>query len=164
MTILRKDSDAFEHAFSLYADTVYRVAVHNCACNADAEEITQESFLRLLECRKIFQSDEHLKAWLIRVTINLCHNRTRSQKKEVLTDTLPESSAEDRDSTVLDAVRALPESQKNVIYLHYYEGYTAKEIGNILDMKENTVLSHLRRGRESLRASLGGFDNEAYRI
>lgn len=160
MTILRTNREAFELAFEKFSDTVYRVAVHNCATPDDAEEVTQDVFLRLMQSRKTFQSEEHMKAWLIRVTVNLCHNRTRSGKREVLTDTLPETVCENPDVSVLDAVRTLPENQKNVIYLHYYEGYTAKEIGQILSMKENTVLSHLKRGRAALRTILGGFDDE----
>ena len=160
MTVNQHGGDAFRLAFERYTDTVYRVAVHNTVCAADAEEITQEAFLRLLQCGKRFRDPEHMKAWLIRVTINLCRNLLRDRSRETLTDDVPQQSRNDNDPDVLDAVRALPENQRNAIYLHYYEGYTAAEIASILGSRTNTVLSWLRRGRESLRESLGGLDDE----
>ena len=159
MTVIQHGGDAFRLAFEQYTDTVYRVAVHNTRSKSDAEDITQETFLRLLQCRKAFRDTEHLKAWLIRVTINLCRNHLRDTAREVPTEDVPAPQDAQTDS-VLDAVRALPENQRNAIYLHYYEGYTASEIASILGSRTNTVLSHLRRGRETLRETLGGLDDE----
>ena len=159
MTVIQHGGDAFRLAFEQYTDTVYRVAVHNTHSKTDAEDVTQEAFLRLLQCRKTFRDTEHLKAWLIRVTINLCKNHLRDTRREIPTEDLPEKQYAKTDS-VLDAVRALPENQRNAIYLHYYEGYTAKEIAAILGANANTVLSWLHRGRESLRETLGGWDDE----
>lgn len=159
MTVLSKGKDAFSHAFENYTDTVYRVAVHNCTSRTDAEDLTQEVFLKLLQSHKLFRNEEHLKAWLIRVTINLCRNHARDRKRETLAAEI-ETPQTPQYSTVLDAVKALPENQRNAIYLHYYEGYTAEEIGKILDAKQNTVLSWLRRGRETLHDTIGGFDDE----
>lgn len=161
MTVFIRGKDAFSFAFTQYTDTVYRVAVHNTRCKSDAEDITQEVFVKLLESSKKFKDGEHLKAWLIRVTINECRTLMRKYSRET------EQSAEivdcavyDGDS-VLEAVKALPENYRNAIYLHYYEGYTAKEIGKILDAKENTVLSWLSRGRAALRKEMiGGFEDE----
>ena len=158
MTVNGNGRDAFQQAFTLYTDTVYRVAVHNTRTTADAEDITQEVFLRLLESRKTFRDEEHIKAWLIRVTINLCKNHLRDTAR-----VFPEwnlTAEEMPTQSVLDAVRALPEMQRNAVYLHYYEGYTAREIAEILGSKTNTVLSHLRRARETLRATIGGTDDE----
>ncbi len=159
MTVIQHGGDAFRLAFEAYTDTVYRVAVHNTRSHSDAEDITQEAFLRLLQCRKTFRDTEHLKAWLIRVTINLCKNHLRDTRREIPTEDVPAPQTVQTDS-VLDAVRALPENQRNAIYLHYYEGYTAAEIASILDSRTNTVLSWLRRGRETLRETLGGWDDE----
>ena len=104
---------------------------------------------------------KHLKAWLIRVTINLCHDDFK--RKQRITD----AEEEFRDEAVFDgspiveAVNSLPDNYRNTIYLHYYEGYTAKEIGEILGAKENTVLSWLSRARQQLKEELaGGFDDE----
>lgn len=159
MTVLSKGKDAFSHAFENYTDTVYRVAVHNCPSRTDAEDLTQEVFLKLLQSHKLFRDEEHLKAWLIRVTINLSRNLARDRKRETLAAEI-ETPQTPQYSTVLDAVKALPENQRNAIYLHYYEGYTAEEIGKILDAKQNTVLSWLRRGRDTLHDTIGGFDDE----
>lgn len=135
--------------------------MHNTRCKSDAEDVTQEVFVRLLESSKKFKDGEHLKAWLIRVTINECRTLMRKYSRET------EQSAEIADcavydgDSVLEAVKALPENYRNAIYLHYYEGYTAKEIGKILDAKENTVLSWLSRGRAALRKEMiGGFEDE----
>ncbi len=161
MTVFIQGKDAFSFAFTQYTDTVYRVAVHNTRCKSDAEDVTQEVFVRLLESSKKFKDGEHLKAWLIRVTINECRTLMRKYSRET------EQSAEIADcavydgDSVLEAVKALPENYRNAIYLHYYEGYTAKEIGKILDAKENTVLSWLSRGRAALRKEMiGGFEDE----
>lgn len=159
MTVMHHGGDAFRLAFEAYTDTVYRVAVHNTRSASDAEDVTQEVFLRLLQCRKAFRDTEHLKAWLIRVTINLCKNHLRDTRREIPTADVPEPLHAESGS-VLDAVRALPENERNAIYLHYYEGYTAAEIASILGSRTNTVLSWLRRGREKLREALGGLDDE----
>lgn len=161
MTVFIRGKDAFSFAFTQYTDTVYRVAVHNTRCKSDAEDVTQEVFVKLLESSKKFKDGEHLKALLIRVTINECRTLMRKYSRET------EQSAEIADcavydgDSVLEAVKALPENYRNAIYLHYYEGYTAKEIGKILDAKENTVLSWLSRGRAALRKEMiGGFEDE----
>lgn len=161
MTVFIRGKDAFSFAFKQFTDTVYRVALHNSVNFSDAEDITQEVFIKLLETNKTFRDSEHLKAWLIRVTINLCRDKLKKSSREVLKENVVSYNSCDKKSDVLEAVKALPENYRNTIYLHYYEGYTAKEIGKILDAKENTVLSWLSRGREALRKELdGGFDDE----
>ena len=161
MTVFIKGKDAFSFAFKQFTDTVYRVGLHNTANFSDAEDVTQEVFVKLLETNKAFRDSEHLKAWLIRVTINLCRDKMKKSSRETLVENVfPNKPNEDK-SDVLEAVKALPEKYRNAIYLHYYEGYTAKEIGKILDAKESTVLSWLSRGRDALRKELdGGFDDE----
>lgn len=160
MTVFMKGKDAFRFAYSEYTDTVYRVAVHNTACAADAEDITQEVFLKLLNYNKPIRGEEHLKAWLIRTAINLCHDTYRKNSRvDIVENPVSTETYSDSDS-VLEAVKSLPENYRNTIYLHYYEGYTAKEIGKILDVKESTVLSWLSRGRTALKEMIGGFDDE----
>ena len=151
----------FTRAFETYIDTVYRVAVHNTPTRFDAEDVVQEVFEKLLACKKEFRDDEHLKAWLIRVTINLCKNLWRRGSHETceLDHDLP-ARAED-DGSVLESVKALPDKYRNAIYLHYYEGYTAAEIGSIMGAGQNTVLSWLSRGRAMLKKQMiGGFEDE----
>ncbi len=151
--------DAFNYAFENFTDTVYRVAAHNTPSAADAEDITQDVFVKLLEKTRSFKNPEHLKAWLIRVTVNLCHSLYRSTGRQAELDgDIP--APEGDDLKVIDYVKALPENYRNAIYLHYYEGYSAGEIADILGSKQNTVLSWLRRGRELLKEQIGGFDDE----
>ncbi|MCQ2485694.1 MAG: RNA polymerase sigma factor [Clostridia bacterium] len=160
MTVFTKGKDAFPYAFKEYTDTVYRIAVHNTSCIADAEDITQEVFTKLLEHTLPIRGEEHLKAWLIRVTINTCYDfHKKNVRLEVVSEPISKSETTHEDS-VLEAVKSLQENYRNAIYLHYYEGYTAKEVGKILGAKENTVLSWLSRGREALKKIIGGFDDE----
>ena len=156
MHVLMKDTDSFSYIFKNYSDTVYRIAVHNTDSLSDAEDITQEVFVKLLESTKTFRDSEHIKAWLIRVTLNKCHNYRRDKKRTVIAEIQPEDNISTNDSTlsVLDAVKKLPSNQRNAIYLHYYEGYTAKEIGKLLSVSTNTVLSWLKRSRSTLKLDL----------
>lgn len=161
MMIFTTGRDAFLYAFTQYTDTVYRVAVHNTDSEADAQDVAQDVFLKLYESSKTFGSEEHLKAWLIRVTLNLCRDRHRQSKRLQSVQEWQEDEAVYDYSSVLEAVKALPENYRNAIYLHYYEGYSAKEIAKITQTKQNTVLSWLKRGREILRKEMiGGFDDE----
>jgi len=161
MTVFIKGKDAFSFAFKQFTDTVYRIALHNTSNFSDAEDVTQEVFIKLLETNKTFRDSEHIKAWLIRVTINLCRDKMKKTSRETLVDNVLPLKTNEEKPDVLEAVKALSENYRNTIYLHYYEGYTAKEIGKILGAKESTVLSWLSRGRDALRKELdGGFDDE----
>lgn len=135
--------------------------MHNAPTRADAEDVTQEVFETLLTCGKSFADPEHLKAWLIRVTVNRCKNLRRAKRGGEVTLTHDMEAPALPETTVLDEVRALPENYRNAIYLHYYEGYTAAEIGTILGAGRNTVLTWLARGRKALRERMiGGFDDD----
>ena len=149
-------NEVFTLAVQRYSDTVYRTAVHNCRCTADAEDVVQDVFEKLLHYNGIFESEEHLKAWLLRVAINRCRDLTRAahQKDTELDENLPAPDVLEEDGSVLDAIRTLPENYRNAIYLHYYEGYTAAEIGRMMAVPTNTVLSWLRRARAQLHTML----------
>lgn len=148
-------TDVFRLAIDRYADTLYRVALHAAPRPEDAEDAVQDTYEKLLHCGKTFTSETHLKAWLIRVTINRCHDlcRLAESKNLPLEEALP-VAAESEDNTLLSAVLSLPEQYRTAIYLHYYEGYTAAEIGDMQDVSPNTVLTWLSRGRTKLRALL----------
>jgi len=144
-------SQAFDLAVERYADTIYRVAVHAAPRMADAEDVVQDTYEKLLQRTEGFASEEHLKAWLIRVAVNRCHDlgRAARNKDTALDESLPGPRFEEGGS-ILDAVRSLPLNYRNAIYLHYYEGYTAAEVGRLLNAPANTVLSWLSRGRARL--------------
>ena len=148
-------NEVFALAVQRYSDAVYRAAVHNCRCTADAEDVVQDVFEKLLHYNGSFESEEHLKAWLLRVAINRCRDLTWAayQKDTELDENLP-APEQMPDGSVLDAVRTLPENYRNSVYLHYYEGYTAAEIGRMMKVPTNTVLSWLRRARAQLHTML----------
>ena len=103
-------NEVFTLAVQRYSDTVYRTAVHNCRCTADAEDVVQDVFEKLLHYNGIFESEEHLKAWLLRVAINRCRDLTRAahQKDTELDENLPAPDVLAEDGSVLDAIRTLP--------------------------------------------------------
>ena len=151
-------------AIELYADTVRRICMVHLKNQADSEDIFQTVFLKYVTGTTEFESEEHEKAWFIRVTINACKDLLRSffRSRTVSLDDLleqPDQVPEDH-REVLEAVLALPDKYRDVVYLHYYEGYTAPEIGTILHKNPNTVYTLLTRARDELRKMLGGEDFE----
>lgn len=151
-------------AIDRYADLVRRVCMIHLKNHADTEDIFQTVFLKYVTSTTEFESEEHEKAWFIRVTINACKDLLRSffRSRTVSLDDLleqPDQVPEDH-REVLEAVLALPDKYRDVVYLHYYEGYTAPEIGTILHKNPNTVYTLLTRARDELRKMLGGEDFE----
>ncbi|MDD2362838.1 MAG: sigma-70 family RNA polymerase sigma factor [Oscillospiraceae bacterium] len=151
-------NDVVKHALHKYSNMVRRICFMYLHNREDVEDVFQEVFLKLLQSNITFQSEEHEKAWLCRITINKCKDVSKSfwrKNTESIED--KEIPFEDREeSGVLQAVLSLPKRFKEVVYLFYYEGYTAKEIAKILNQKENTVYSNLHRARELLKHELGG--------
>lgn len=147
-----------------YSDTVYRVAYHALCDRSYAEDITQEVFLKLMQTLPDFESDEHEKAWLIRVTLNMCKSYNRkiySHPTEELSETL-ESKERFGSGPVMEAVMELPEKYRSVVYLHYFEGYKISEIAEMTNQNENTVSSLLMRARKRLKNMLEEeFDDES---
>ena len=156
---MRSEQEA-NRAIELYSDMIRKICMLHLKNDADTEDIFQTVFLKYLLHSAPFESEEHEKAWLIRVTVNACRDLLRSffRRNAVPLEELSEQAAalpgEDRE--VLEAVLALPAKYKDVVYLHYYEGYSAVEIGRILHKNVNTVYTLLSRAREQLRQSLGG--------
>ena len=144
-----------------YADMVYRIARLHTLQEKDAEDIFQETFLRLVKHIHKLKNEEHLKAWLIRVTINCCKSQTGSTwnqrvvvtEKDVLeghTDQVSEFQDGLGDSEVYEAVKSLSPKYRDVIHLFYYEDLSIKEISKVLECREGTVKSQLTRAREQL--------------
>lgn len=156
---MRSESEV-NHAIEKYADMVWRICCYHLKNQEDAEDVFQTVFLKYMLKEKVFSDEEHEKAWLLRVSINACKDLLKSFFRrnvvslEVLNEMEAEATKEHRE--VLEAVLSLPGRYKDVIYLHYYEGYSAAEIGRILGKKENTVYSLLSRGRGILKEKLGG--------
>lgn len=163
----KKEQSATEQAGQLAAEALDTCgnAILRCAYNylhnmADAEEILQETLLKMLTSAPNFESEEHKKGWLLRVAANLSKNRLEYnalRAYDELSEDLAEEGREDL-SFVWEAVKDLPTQFREVIHLHYYEGYSTEEIALILGRNPSTVRSDLRRGREKLKSAL----KEAY--
>lgn len=149
-------------AVEQYADTVRRICLVHLKNYADTEDIFQTVFVKYLLHTAPFASPEHEKAWIIRVTINACKDLLRSvfRRRTVPLDEATELPAPPEEHrAVLQAVQGLPGAYRDVVYLHYYEGYTAPEIAKILGKNVNTVYTRLTRARGLLREALGGDDD-----
>lgn len=150
----------FMDAVRQYQDMVYRVALHQMANSADAEDAVQEVFLRLYTCKTAFDGPEHLRFWLIRVTINYCKNELKSpwRRRRVALESLPDQPAfqapEQRE--LYQAVMALPEKYRTVLDLFYYEELSTREIARLLDIRQSAVTTRLARAREKLKKTLLG--------
>lgn len=148
------------NAIELYSDMILRLCMVSLKNSADAEDVFQTVFLKYALSSKRFESAEHEKAWLIRVTVNACRDllkrffHSRTVCMEELTGIAPAVTAEQY--AVMEAVWSLPKQYRDVIHLHYYEGYTAPEIAGILNRNPNTVYTHLNKGKQLLREALGG--------
>ena len=147
-------------AVDRYADMVRRLCMIHLKNEADTEDIFQTVFLKYLLSLVVFESEEHEKAWLIRVTSNACKDLLKSffRSRTTSLDDLLERPAElpPDHREVLEAVLSLPRKYREVIYLHYYEDYTAPQISRILGKKVNTIYTLLTRSKQMLREKLGG--------
>ena len=159
---MRSEQEA-NRAIERYADTVRRICMIHLKSHADTEDIFQNVFLKYVLSSTVFESEEHEKAWFIRVTINACRDLLKSffRSRTVSLDTLLDQPADldETDRTVLDAVLALPPKYRDVVYLHYYEGYTAPQIADMLHKNVNTVYTLLYRTKQALKQTLGGDDD-----
>lgn len=150
-------NEQFTRCAQRYIDTVYRVAFNYIKSAADADDVTQNVFLKLLQERKPFENDNHIRNWLIRVTINECKNLVRSRwwKAESFEDYAASLSFDTPGhSDLFYAVMELPKKYRVPIYLHYYEEYSTQEIAEILKMPKATVCTQLKRGKELLKEAL----------
>ena len=159
--------DAFiRQAMGAWGGSVWRLALAQTGSKEDAEDVYQDVFLRLAQSATEFSSQEHLKAWLLRVAVNRCHDvaRLRSRRPAVPLDSMPFEPSDagplspDEVRALWEAVGELPESMRVVIHLYYQEGYSGKEIAGLLGLEPSTVRTRLQRARAQLKISLGGVD------
>lgn len=155
---MRNEADVMQ-AIDRYSDMVRRICFVYTKNQHDSEDIFQDVFIKYATYKKEFESKEHEKAWLIRVCINRCKDLLkRAFRSEVPLDELVhlQDQQNGRPKEVLEAVIALPEKYRSVIYLHYFEGYTAPEISGIIGKNQNTVYTWLTRAKQDLKTALGG--------
>lgn len=151
--------ETFERLARAYGDTIFRVARHALGCRYDAEDVCQSVLLKLYQSAPGFDSDDHAKHWLIRVTINECRKALRSPwRRRVLPLADYDGPVQERDdhSDVLSAVLALAPKYRLCVYLYYYEDYSVREVAETLGAKESTVQTRLARAREMLKQTLSG--------
>lgn len=166
----------FTEVIRKHADSVWRICARYFSDQADREDAFQSTFVRYVTKNPRFESDEHCRAWLLRVAINICKDILKSSAhKEVLIGTFADSALpphfddmpqgleasgappgqDDRTADVRTALEQLPETYKTPLYLTYYEGFPAAKIAELLDQPVNTVYSNIARGRKALKEVLG---------
>jgi len=179
MNGVRMTDRELTEAYEAYSDMVYRIALTHTKSTAQAEDIQQDVFLALVRYSDRIRSEAHLKAWLIRVTVNACRKHFRSlwiRLTVLYDDTLMKEQEQEQDSglavaaapgsdpgggddeepeVLREAVEALPESSRTVIHLFYYEELPVKEIARILGLSEQNVKTRLSRARDQLRQRIG---------
>ena len=141
-----------------YQNSLYAAAFNTCQNQMDAEDVVQETFVQYYTSRKEFESEQHIRAWLLRVVINKARNINRTFWKKnkcsledyIETLTFPNSQSRD----LFEEVMKLPDKSRIVIHLFYYEDYSVREIADILKLSESNVKVRLSRGRALLRDSL----------
>lgn len=148
----------FETAYGMYADMLYRLAFSYMKHKEDAEDVVQEVFTKYMCGFHLPVSREHEKAWFVRVTINQCHDalRKRNYRSHSSLDDVIEVAVEDDDTMgeVFVALQNLPEKYKDVVILHYLEGYSVEEVAKLLGLSVSAVKMRLKRSREFLRNEL----------
>ncbi len=152
--------EQIKRAMDEYGNMVLRLVYTYMRNEHDAEDVFQDVFIKLYEHMDRMQSEEHMKAWLIRVTINICKNKLKSfvyRKMDAYEDGAHSPYIDNNASfEVISAVTSLPTKYREVVHLFYYEGYQTKEIAHLLKKRESTVRSLLARAREMLKNKLKG--------
>lgn len=148
-----------EKALKLHRPAVYRLAMSYTGSSADSEDITEEAFIKLYLRHKLPEDDSQTRAWLIRVTANLCKNHLKSPRhknRAEMPENIPEetSISEEERQELKAALESLKPDYRAVILLHYYEGFSAREIASLLGLTVTAVTTRLQRGRESLKKFL----------
>ena len=157
---MMRSEEEVERAVERHSDTVRRLCMIHLKNHADTEDIFQTVFLKYVLSSVSFESEEHEKAWFIRVTINACKDLLRNffRSHTVTIDEILEQPAQlsPDHREVLEAVLSLPQKYRDVVYLHYFEDYTAPQISRILGKNVNTIYTLLTRSKRMLREKLGG--------
>lgn len=152
----------FKEIYEKYKNLLFRISFTYLKNSEDTEDILQEAFIKRVYNAPVFENEEHEKRWLINVTVNLCKNHVKSFWHRNKTDVedlteLAEATQwnlSSKEKNVFSEVMQLPNKQKIAIYLHYYEGYTCKEIAEMLGSRESTVKMRLKKGRELLKENM----------
>lgn len=156
-----------EQVIRTYADMVYRLALAQTRSPSDADDIFQDVFLRYAEKAPEFQSEEHRKAWLLRVTVNRCRSHFRSGwlRRIVPLEDAAAAVPAPEVSPLDEALSRLPAKYRTVVHLFYYENYSTEQIAEVTGQAASTVRSQLTRARNLLHDLLeGGSENVSGRV
>lgn len=145
-----------------YSDMLMRIALNRVNSIAEAEDVVQSTFERLIRHNPTFLTREHEKAWLIKTAIRICIDEARkaSSRKNVPLNEEIATAYSDESFELLDTIRTLPEKDRDAVYLYYYEEYSTKDVAKLLGEREGTTRSRLSRARQKLRAIMEGEINE----
>ncbi len=149
------DQALFDRVYETYGPALYRFCLLQMKNPADAEDVLQDVFVKRLYQAPKFKSPEHERSWLYQVALNLCRDQwRRSRRSELPLEAAAGVSLPPEELSLLDQVSNLPEKQRTVLHLHYYQGYGLQEIARLLGVTVPTVKMRLKRGREALRKEL----------
>lgn len=150
------DDTRMENIINLYGDLLYRTGIMILGNPQDVQDVLQEVMLKVLQKMPEFHDSEHEKAWLLRVTINLCKDmlRFRFRHQYIQIDELEIEAADTDDRQLLQEIIQLPSRWRIVLLLHYVEGYSLKEIADILAVSENAVKKRMQRAKAGLKKKL----------
>ena len=149
------DQALFDRVYETYGPALYRFCLLQMKNPADAEDVLQDVFVKRLYQAPKFKSPEHERSWLYQVALNLCRDEwRRSRRSELPLAAAAGVSLPPAELSLLDQVSNLPEKQRTVLHLHYYQGYNLQEIARLLGVTVPTVKMRLKRGREALRKEL----------
>lgn len=149
------DQALFDRVYETYGPALYRFCLLQMKNPADAEDVLQDVFVKRLYQAPKFKSPEHERSWLYQVALNLCRDEwRRSRRSELPLAAAAGVSLPPEELSLLDQVSNLPEKQRTVLHLHYYQGYGLQEIARLLGVTVPTVKMRLKRGREALRREL----------
>ena len=152
----KKSETQIQRVIAAYGDLLYRNAYVLLANPDDIQDVLQEVFLKYMDKAPAFQNEDHEKAWLIRVTVNLCKDFLRFNRRQayVSLEQLDAPCEIREDHGIMKEVLSLPSKYKTVLLLYYIEGYRLKEISRILGISESAVKKRLQRGKEALKQKL----------
>ena len=152
------DMNSLEPVYEKYKDNIFAIGFNYFKNSIEADDVVQETFFKLARSGKDFESEEHLRNWLIRVAVNECKRVSLSswvKKKVSLEEYSEQIDFETKEeSRVFTAVMSLPKKYRQVIHLYYYEDCSTAEIADILGISRTAVTTRLLRGREKLKKDL----------
>lgn len=155
MNEFTENSEHTNNLIMQYENMLYKLALNYCKNIADAEDVVQDVFLKFLEKQPVFLDKQHEKAWFIRVTINTSKNVISTYWRRNVDELKDEFIfSQEEQNKLFYEIMKLPPKYSTVIHLHYYEGYSTKEIGNMLKKSTSAITTRLNRARTMLRKSL----------